>query len=165
MTATTPPAAMPDADVVAEARTWLGVPWVHQGRSRDGVDCAGLPCKVARATRGYTFDIANYAAQAKDETMLALCAQHMQGVPLTALRPGLVVVMRYQNQRHMGILSTTPHTHDDGTPVLGIVHASSKFGKVVEHRLDGVHRRLCIAAFALRDLRDLRAPAEQGRAA
>jgi len=29
-------------DVVDEARTWIGVPWVHGGRARSGVDCAGL---------------------------------------------------------------------------------------------------------------------------
>ena len=29
--------------VVAEARTWIGVKWRHQGRTREGVDCIGLP--------------------------------------------------------------------------------------------------------------------------
>ncbi len=33
-------------DVVQYARTWLGVPWVHQGRSRQGVDCAGVLIKT-----------------------------------------------------------------------------------------------------------------------
>lgn len=133
-------------DIVEEARTYLGVPWVHQGRSRDGIDCAGLPCLVARAVRGYTFDIANYAAQAQDETMLALCAEHMDRVPMEELAPGHVVVMRFQNQRHIGIIGDYPGA-------LSLIHAASNHGKVVEHRLDSVWRRLCIAAFALRDLR------------
>lgn len=30
------------AEVVAAARRWVGVPWLHQGRNRHGVDCAGL---------------------------------------------------------------------------------------------------------------------------
>lgn len=30
------------AQLVRNARTWLGVPFVHQGRSRHGVDCIGL---------------------------------------------------------------------------------------------------------------------------
>lgn len=30
------------------ARSWVGVPWHHQGRSRAGVDCAGLPECVLR---------------------------------------------------------------------------------------------------------------------
>lgn len=28
--------------ITAEFRAWLGIPWVHQGRTRHGVDCAGL---------------------------------------------------------------------------------------------------------------------------
>lgn len=27
---------------IAAARRWIGVPWVHQGRNRHGVDCVGL---------------------------------------------------------------------------------------------------------------------------
>ena len=34
--------------IVAAARTWLGVPWRHQGRTRQGVDCAGLVVLVGR---------------------------------------------------------------------------------------------------------------------
>lgn len=33
---------MTPAAVTAEFRGWLGVPWVHQGRTRHGIDCAGL---------------------------------------------------------------------------------------------------------------------------
>ena len=28
--------------IVAAARSWIGVPWIHQGRTRSGVDCGGL---------------------------------------------------------------------------------------------------------------------------
>lgn len=34
-------------DIVDYARTWLGTRWVHQGRSQQGIDCAGLLIKVA----------------------------------------------------------------------------------------------------------------------
>lgn len=34
---------------VAAARGFLGVPWVHQGRSERGVDCVGLVVMAARA--------------------------------------------------------------------------------------------------------------------
>ena len=37
------------ADIIAEARKWLGAPFHHAGRSRNGVDCAGLVIEVARA--------------------------------------------------------------------------------------------------------------------
>lgn len=135
-------------DIVDEARTWLGVPWVHQGRSRDGIDCAGLAQQVAAAVRGYAFDITNYAAQATDETMLALCAEHMDSVRLNAMEPGDIVVVRFGDQRHMGLIGDYPHGVE-----LSLIHASTYFNKVVEHRLDGVWRRRCLAAFRLRDMR------------
>lgn len=138
----------PAADIVHEARTYIGTPWVHQGRSRQGVDCLGLASLVARSTRGYTFDVLNYAAQASDETMLRLCREHMQPVPAAGRQPGDVVVIRYGNQRHMAIVGDHPVSGE-----LSLIHASSIFGKVVEHRLDSRWARICIATFRLFDLR------------
>lgn len=37
------------AQIVAEARSWVGVPFRHMGRDRGGVDCIGLVVVVARA--------------------------------------------------------------------------------------------------------------------
>jgi cell wall-associated NlpC family hydrolase len=36
------------ADIVAAAATYEGTPWLHQGRSRLGLDCVGLLVAVAR---------------------------------------------------------------------------------------------------------------------
>ena len=36
------------ATVVAAAQSWVGVPWRHQGRTREGIDCLGLLIVVAR---------------------------------------------------------------------------------------------------------------------
>jgi hypothetical protein len=138
----------PAADIVQEARTYIGTRWVHQGRSRQGLDCLGLASLVAKVTRGYTFDVLNYAAQATDETMLELCRQHMLPVPASERRPGDVVIIRYGNQRHMAIVGDHPI---DGEMTL--IHASSVFGRVVEHRLDSRWARICIANFRLFDLR------------
>lgn len=132
--------------VTTEARTYIGTRWVHQGRSRDGIDCAGLVVEVARTTHGNTFDVRDYAPQAQDETMLALCDRLMDRVPNTEIQPGDVVVIRYDNQRHMAIVGDYP-----APGALSLIHASSKHGKVVEHRLDSVWRRLIMAAFRLRE--------------
>lgn len=133
-------------NVVNEARTWIGVPWVHQGRSRDGVDCAGLVIEVARVTHGNTFDLQNYSAQATDETMRALCDEHMDPVAdLADLAPGDVAVIRFANQRHMAIVGDYP-----APGALSLIHANSKVGRVVEHRMDSVWRRLIMAGYRLR---------------
>ena len=41
-------------EVVREARTWVGVPFRHQGRSRSGVDCGGIIVVVLRELRRAT---------------------------------------------------------------------------------------------------------------
>ena len=38
---------MTRAEIVAEAKTWLGVRWRHLGRDRNGLDCIGLLVVVA----------------------------------------------------------------------------------------------------------------------
>lgn len=37
---------MKRSEIVDAARSYLGVPFVHEGRSRGGLDCAGLLCRV-----------------------------------------------------------------------------------------------------------------------
>jgi hypothetical protein len=102
--------------------------------------------QVARVTHGNTFDLTNYAAQAMDETMLDLCAEHMDAVPLASMQAADVVVIRFENQRHMGIIGDYPA--DPAS--LSLIHAYAAARKVVEHRLDSVWRQRCIGAFRLR---------------
>lgn len=130
--------------VVKEARTWLGVRWQHQGRTRDGVDCAGLVVKVAHALGYSTFDTTDYTRQARDETMLALCREHLQPVPLAAVEPGDVLVLAFENQRHMAIVGDYPYAPGE----LSLIHAYALAPhKVVEMRLDSVWRARVLGAF------------------
>lgn len=138
---------MSAADVfIATARSFIGTPWVHQGRSDDGIDCLGLVSVSARTSHGNTVDVLDYAPQAQDETMLQMCQQHMDRVQVSELQPADVVICKYGNQRHMAIVGDYPAPGE-----LSLVHASSLFGKVVEHRLDAAWRRLILAAFRLRE--------------
>lgn len=120
---------MTGADVTAAARSYLGVPWRHQGRSREGIDCAGLVIKVAHELGLFDFDTADYSRQAKDETMLALCREHLVDVALAGARPGDVPVMRFGTNRHIGIFGDYVHGG------LSLIHAYSNHPRrVVEHR-------------------------------
>lgn len=133
-----------NAQIVTEARTWLGVRWEHQGRTRTGVDCAGLVIKTAHALGLTTFDTADYERQAKDETMLALFSEHLDAIDIIHAEPGDVVVMRFDNQRHAGILGEYIYGG------LSLIHAYSMSRKVVEHRLDEVWQARIIGAFRFR---------------
>lgn len=118
--------------IVTEARTWLGTPWVHQHRAKGvAVDCAGLVIGVARALGVVAddFDVQGYGRQ-PDGTLLDLCDMHLQRIGQADMQPGDVVVVAVERDpQHMGIV--VPY-HAAG---LAIVHAASNAGRVIEHRL------------------------------
>jgi cell wall-associated NlpC family hydrolase len=135
------------AAVVAEARSYKGTRWLHQGRSRAGIDCIGLVIEVAKTVKGWTFDTTDYARQATDETMLRVCRQHLIEVKKTDLQPGDVVVMRFENQRHAGLIGDYPAPGE-----LSLIHAYARGKKVVvEHRLDSVWLSCVIGCFRFPD--------------
>jgi len=120
---------MTGADVVTEARTWLGTRWLHQGRNEHGVDCAGLVIKVAHALRITAFDTVDYPRRATDESMLTLCREHL--LEVSSPRPGDLPVIRFDTDRHIAILGDYLYGG------LSLIHATSHFPRrVVEHRFN-----------------------------
>jgi cell wall-associated NlpC family hydrolase len=117
------------SDIVAEARGYLGVRWRHQGRSRNGIDCAGLVIQVAKSF-GSTFDTNNYTRRTADELMVSLCREHLTEIPRSEVAPGDVMVFGLGDSRHMGIVGNYQHGG------LSLIHAYLAARKVVETRID-----------------------------
>jgi cell wall-associated NlpC family hydrolase len=135
------------ADVVAEARTWLGTKWVHQHRTKGvAVDCAGLVIGVARELGLVPpcFDFNGYT-RSPDGTLLAVCEQYMRRIPREQMQPGDVVVVSVSTDpQHMGIVA--PYVHGG----LSIIHATSAGQRcVVETRLSFNNIFRYRAAFSL----------------
>ena len=128
---------------VAEARSYLGCPWRHQGRTREGVDCVGLPVVCAATVRGLDIPTPDYSATTSDETMLLGCQKYLQPVVKADAQPGDIVVLGFGKQRHMGILGNYPYGG------LSLIHAYRPNGKVVEMRLDDAWRRCILSVFRL----------------
>lgn len=107
-------------DVVAWARTQLGVPWRHQGRSPGvALDCAGLVICAARALGlvAPDFDVNGYS-RVPDGSMMRFCSEHM--TQLNAPEAGAVVVLATRHDpQHMGLLA--PYRHGGWA----IIHASN----------------------------------------
>lgn len=123
-------AATTQQDVVQTARDWLGVRWQHQGRSRSGVDCVGLVIRVAHECGRSRFDALDYKRVASDERMLLTADELLVRRPGVAdLVAGDVVIMQFDQQRHMGILA--PYIYGG----LSLIHAYAPARKVVETRL------------------------------
>lgn len=121
------------AEVVAAAQSWLGCPYGHQQRLQGvAVDCAGLVIGVARQLGlvGDDFDIGGYARIPDGHSLLSACDEHMTRIDRDAMRPGDVVVVKFDSEpQHFGILA--PYAHGG----LAMIHAASKYSKVIETRL------------------------------
>jgi cell wall-associated NlpC family hydrolase len=79
-------------EVVAEARRWLGVPWRHQGRTRAGVDCAGLVVMVARALGLADYDTFGYSRRAHGQAFVEHFRAAMDGIRVAEAELGDVLV-------------------------------------------------------------------------
>lgn len=117
------------------ARELIGVPWVHQGRTPQGVDCVGLGVLALRSNGITVLDRQDYSRD-PDGTLRAELTRVLGPAVASGARagaqarPGDVVLMTYPHtERHVGIVSQDAHG-------LTLIHADSRRGAVVEHRID-----------------------------
>lgn len=141
------PVPVTRAQVVREARTWIGTRWTHQGRRKDsGTDCVGLVygvCESLGLLDPAQLTLPPYERRTTDNEMIRLASLYLKrrNGPLI---PGTVVAMRFDfSTRHMGLLGDYP---DGG---LSLIHAYATSRKVIEHRLDQAWRIRIAASFDL----------------
>lgn len=146
-------------EVVAEARTWLGTPFMEQHRVKGvGVDCALLqvgicvaldllpaePAALARY-RGYSHHAAAGSCETFHEAMCALFAP----IAVAGMQPADVVMLYWSDKAppkgvrpvHAGILGDYTGCR------LTLIHATPR--GVLEHRLTDEWRRRVIAAYRI----------------
>lgn len=119
--------------LISEARTWIGVPFVHQGRSRHGVDCAGFIVAMMRSAGELPadfVDVRNYARRPNGE-LLQLVARHCARTHREC--SGLLVLIRWPRDvepSHVALL--TGQT---------LIHCYQRQRAVVEHSYRGPWKR------------------------
>ena len=126
------------ARVIDEARSWVGVPFRHQGRDYSGIDCVGLPIVVGQSLGLFDqrLDIANYGRLPTGELVERL-REHCQPIPRAV--PGALVVIAWTKiAAHVAIC--TGET---------LIHAYESVGRVVEHGYRGRWIRMTHSAWAL----------------
>ena len=122
---------MTPQEIIATARTWLGVPFLHQGRTRQGVDCGGLLVAIGEEAGAAIIHPGTYSMSPDPDLVLGALVANCSQVPVAQARPGDVLLMSFAGEpRHVGLLTDA-----------GLLHAWAKPGKVVEHRMDGAWRR------------------------
>jgi NlpC/P60 family putative phage cell wall peptidase len=144
------------ADIVKEAREWLGTRWQHQACVKGvACDCIGLIGGVAAATGvsdAWVTDKAllfrNYGPTPMPGPLLAGCHQFLDAVPggLAHAQLGDVLIMRYDREPgHFGILSSLDP--------MQMIHSHAQFPRrVVENSIDEVWRNRIIRVFRFRGL-------------
>lgn len=140
--------------VCAEARSWIGTPWIHQGHRKGvGVDCGGLIGGVALALGLVERDFwtntfapfAGYARNPNGDSLARVLDAFMSRIDPDDAGPGDVAAFRFRSDpRHVGFL--VPY----GGGGLALVHSTNGGErKVVEHRLDDRWRERIVLAYAL----------------
>ena len=112
------------AQIVAEARAWLGTPYRHQASLKGvGCDCLGLVRGVWRGAIGREPErappyVPGWAEATGEETLAAAGFRHLIAVPCDAAMPGDVLLFRWRAHlpaKHAAILTspaTMVHAHD-----------------------------------------------------
>ena len=115
-------------DIVVAARRYLGVKYVHQGRSRYGIDCRGLGTCVAYDLGLADIQVDDYGRQADPRRFQDECRQHLDRIQFHQVEPGDAMTFYYDGHRHFGIITSMKP--------MKVIHAFEPAGKCVEVPMD-----------------------------
>lgn len=134
------PARVTRADMVAEAREWIGTRWQHQCHlKRVATDCGGLVYGVGFIRRQFpevaqlpqAAKFAGYSRVARNGSLVEACELLLVPIALALMQPADVVLMSFTGEpQHVGILGDYVHGG------LSLIHAYAAQKRVIEHRLD-----------------------------
>lgn len=138
------------ADVERHARSFVGTPFLHQGRRKGhGVDCVGLVLCVAEdlglvdrdGRKFLRADYYDYGMQPAGRFVHDECAKRLIVKPQSDLTAGDVLSLRVPHlPTHTAIVALRGEA-------LYIIHAYNGAGSVVEHILSEPWRRRIIGSF------------------
>lgn len=133
-------------DIVAEARTWIGTPFHHQGRLKGvGADCGGVPVGVAQALGLTWADTVGYARTPSRAQFRATIERAWIPIARSDVLPGDLMSFAFCfEEQHLAIVSQL-------NP-LRIIHAWEDSGKVVENDLDAVWARRLRGCWRFKEL-------------
>lgn len=127
-------------NIIAEARTFKGTKFQHQGRLKNvGIDCVGFISEVAKNV-GVGVEIpANYHLNEDGKVMLKLLKGHMKHVAKNKMKPGDVLALCDEALREPKIPRHLAFVTEVRPETIVIIHASQH--GVKEHRIDSRWRK------------------------
>lgn len=134
--------------LVNAARKYIGTKWKHRGRTRHGLDCAGLGVLAYHDCGVDLPDFTLYGREPHDDGLIrymtAALGEPMYDASTAALPPHLqdgdVIVQRFDKEpHHVGIVAEVTYGNQQA---LNVIHADGQAGRVLEVRLDdnGIER-------------------------
>lgn len=110
-------------DIIKAARTYVGSPWIHQGRNFSGIDCVGLYIGVGKAFN-YPLQDFDGAYKRRPEGTLLLERMRLYNDEIEIGEYGDIVLIRFPRDeypQHLGFLANNGHTNT-------IIHAINNTG-------------------------------------
>ena len=143
------------SELIACARRFSGVRFMHQGRSVHGLDCLGLLIITAQecalrfgGQSADALDVPQYGARPDVQMLKQKLDAHLVPIETHAAREGDVVLLKIDGSpQHLALLTDYPIAGE-----LGMIHAYASARKVVEHRYDKDWKRATYAAYRLPQL-------------
>lgn len=132
-------------DIVRQARQYLGVPYYHCGRDRNGLDCAGLLIRVAHDLKITEWDELGYSQQIDVNHLnrcISMFCDYVGENQEQILTGDVLLISMKGNLQHLGIATGS-----------GIIHSIEGLG-VVEHSIDGIWSRRIKKIFRLKDIKN-----------
>ena len=135
---------MRPVDVIGVARSVIGTPFLHQGRSLRGMDCVGLLIHVAEQFGAPYIDVAGYGRRPTAETLEQAFDANVESgnlirVALGSQQIGDFLMMRFtRHPQHLAIFAGE-----------NIIHSYEAVGKVCEHRLDALWASRVVRVYRL----------------
>lgn len=122
---------MKKKDFINELRKYLGVKFLHQGRTEDGIDCAGLVIVSAKKLGFDFYDVVIYDRKPNQyEIIKSIEEAGLYQVRRNKIDVGDILLMSYDgNVQHIAVVS------EKNEESIYIIHAVTD-REVIEHRLD-----------------------------
>lgn len=98
--------------VAEAARSLVGTPFRHRGRTRAGLDCAGVVWLARKMALGLSDDTRDYPPRPTSRMVLEGIGRFADRISLRDARDGDVAVLRYDSfVTHLGVLTPTTVIH------------------------------------------------------